>query len=46
MLPERLNLRKHRRKIPEVRDVLSAQDLGIYELIVGTSRRELGRHTM
>jgi hypothetical protein len=46
MLPEKLNLRKQRRKIPEVRDVLSAQDLGIYELIVGTSRMAKGRHTM
>jgi hypothetical protein len=36
MLPKKLNLSKQRRKIPEVRDVLSAQDLGIYEMIVGT----------
>jgi hypothetical protein len=43
---KKLNLRKQRRKMPEVRDVLSAQDLGIYELIVGTSRRAKGRHTM
>jgi hypothetical protein len=29
----------------EVQNVLSAQDLGIYELIAGTSRRAKGRHT-
>jgi hypothetical protein len=46
MLPEKLNLRKRRRKTLEVRDALSAKDLGIYELIVGTSRRAKGRHTM
>jgi hypothetical protein len=42
MLPEKLNLRKLRRKILEVRDALSAQDFGIYELVVGISRRAKG----
>jgi hypothetical protein len=42
MLPEKLNLRK-KRKIPEVRNALSAQDLGIYELIVGTSKKGKGK---
>jgi hypothetical protein len=46
MLPEKLNPRKQKRKILEVLNVLSAQDLGIYELIVGTSRKAKGRHTM
>jgi hypothetical protein len=45
MLPEKLNLSK-KRKILEVRNALSAQDLAIYELIVGTSRKVKGKHTM
>jgi hypothetical protein len=43
--PEKLNLRKKRRKTPEDPDVLNAQALGISELIVGTLRRARGRHT-
>jgi len=44
--PESLNLRKLRRKIQEVPDVLNAQALGIYGLIVEISSREKGRHIM
>jgi hypothetical protein len=43
---ESLNLRKLRRKIQEVPDVLNAQALGIYGLIVEISSREKGRHIM
>jgi hypothetical protein len=39
-----LNLRKLRRKIPEAQDVLNAQGLGIYGLIVETSSKVRGRH--
>jgi hypothetical protein len=39
-----LNLRKLRRKNPLSLNVLNAQGLGIYELTVGISSREKGRH--
>jgi len=42
--PEKLNLRKLRRKILEAQDVLNAQGLGIYRLTVGTSSKDRGRH--
>jgi hypothetical protein len=42
--PEKLNLRKLRRKILEAQDVLNAQGLGIYRLTVGTSTKDRGRH--
>jgi hypothetical protein len=38
-VPEKLNLRKPRRRIPEAQDVLNAQGLGISGLIVGTQAR-------
>jgi hypothetical protein len=41
--PESPNLRKLRRKIQEAPDVLNAQALGIYGLIVEISSREKGR---
>jgi hypothetical protein len=42
---ENLNQKKLRRRIQEVPDVLSAQALGIFGLIVGTSSRLKGRPT-
>jgi hypothetical protein len=42
--PEKLNLRKLRRKIPEAQDVLNAKGLGIYRLIMEISNRVRGRH--
>jgi len=44
--PESLNLRKLKRKTPEAQDVLNAQALGIYGLIMRISSREKGRHIM
>jgi hypothetical protein len=44
--PESSNLRKLRRKIQEAPDVLNAQTLGIYGLIVEISSREKGRLIM
>jgi hypothetical protein len=41
-----LNLKKLKRKTLEAQDVLNAQALGIYGLIVGISSREKGRHIM
>jgi hypothetical protein len=43
--PREAELRKKRRKTPEDLDVLNAQALGIFGLIVGTLRRARGRHT-
>jgi hypothetical protein len=45
-LPEKLNHRKKKRRIPEGADVLNTQVLGISEPIVGILRRARGRHTM
>jgi hypothetical protein len=44
--PETLNWRKLERKTPEAQDVLNAQALGIYGLIMRISSREKGRHIM
>jgi hypothetical protein len=41
-LPEKLNLRKKIRKIPEDPDVLNAPDLGIFGLIAGILKRARG----
>jgi hypothetical protein len=45
-LPEKVNLRKKIRKIPEDPDVLNAQALGISGPIAGILERARGRHTM
>jgi hypothetical protein len=45
-LPEKLNLRKKIRKIPEDPDVLNAQALGISGPIAGILERARGKHTM
>jgi hypothetical protein len=45
-LPEKLNLRKKIRKIPEDPDVLNTQALGISGLIGGILKRAKGKHTM
>jgi hypothetical protein len=45
-LPEKLNLRKKIRKIPEDLNVLNAQALGISGPIAGILKRAKGKHTM
>jgi hypothetical protein len=45
-LPEKMNQRKKKRRIPEGSDALNAQVLGISEPIAGILRRARGRHTM
>jgi hypothetical protein len=45
-LPEKLNLRKKIRKIPEDPDALNAQALGISGLIAGILKRARGKHTL
>jgi ribosomal protein L12E/L44/L45/RPP1/RPP2 len=42
-LPESLNLRKLKRKTPEAQDVLNAQALGIYRLIVTCENLKQGK---
>jgi hypothetical protein len=42
-VPEKLNLRKPRRKIPGAQDVMNAQGLGISGPIVGISSKVRGR---
>jgi hypothetical protein len=42
----KLTLRKKKKRIPEGPNVLNAQVLGIFELIVGTSRKARERLTM
>jgi hypothetical protein len=44
--PREAEPKEAKKKDPEFQNVLSAQGLGIYELIVGTLSRAKGRRTM